>query len=399
MKKILLLLIASMTTIMVGATAVYKPNALHGGKVQAYTFTIEMTGFGPIMKKMTEAVKIPNGKYVTLKDTSYYYGDPTNDAVSNFVSEFGGEDASFAFALIEYKDSVYAVEAHDLVFSKRKSDQGEHDYLEYYHKSANERFWNKPLPFIIIFVLLLCGALGVLFAPDDNKEKAVKLLFVNACITLLVALMEMIAIFSVGSEMFWWLSIDRYGLFRSIFRLIPLLIAAVLQFGGMYLFLETVNRIYGTEEKKVTLKPIFRAMLYPFIGCVVLLIIVGITVNNDFLMLLVLLASLAVMGYFLWRQMKTYQDILGMKMGILFTIYIVVWVFSAILAAIFYTMGFLKVIVPVLISIAILAGAFFALGGAFSLKGVSRVRNYNLMDKSGVEHQSGVGRDEANKYL
>ena len=415
MKKQILLFIALAIYAVANATAVYETKAFHSRKVQAFSFTKREQQVGDyILDDMKPAIKIRNGKYVTLVDTVEHVGNFTN---LNGAVKFAGSLAvsnDWDFYVIEYDGEQYAVDAHDLVFSKKKSDKGEHDYLARYHKSAHERFWNKPRPFFYIFLLLLAGRGCVWYAQKKDKETAIKLLLANVGITIFVTIMEIVGIATVGKEMFWWLSLDRYGMFRCTLRLIPLVGAAIMQFGAMKLFLDILNKMYETtEENKIRLKPILRTLIYGTIGFIVIffatVIAIGVADGSrtllGFLIILYVIIYFAVVGFFVYRQTGKYQDVMGKQMGIIFAAYVVVWAISAIIAAVFYAMGVFKVIVPLLITIAFFAFIILVLFPALATATTSAVGSVATttttmwQDISGALHSSKTAAEDESRRI
>ena len=403
MKRIVLALLALTMTLMADATAVYKTKPLYGRKVTAYTFAYKKVSQNIIqLDSMQKVEKIKRGEYVILKDTMPR--NPYNWGIA-------GAMENTTFVVVEYEGQTLAVQPFHLVFDKRKSDKGEKDYLEEYRMSFFQRLWYKPLAITLIFLLVALAYALIWIAGKKEKEEATRMLTTSAYVTCAAGALEMLAVVSVFNGVFWWLNMNEFGLLRTIFGTIPVSIAAIMQFGGMHRYLATLNKLYGSEEQKVSLKPMFKLLGLGVLCLIGVLFVVGIF-NSYVIQAILLVGGLIAVYYFFLRPrmaqpISEYQAILGDEMGRMFGIYAFIWTFTSVFAAIFYFVGLSRVLMPLLIGLAILIGSIITfcafillLGGpmgAALAKSVPQVMAF--YDKAGHSHTSGAARDAANEAM
>ena len=118
-------------------------------------------------------------------------------------------------------------------------------------------------------------------------------------------------------------------------------------------------------------------------------IINGMTLHWSWLNTVVEIGALVFILYYIYRSMNEWRGALGQVMGLVFTAYAVVWAFSSVIAVLFYVIGFLQVIVP------LIATAIVACGVWLMIKHFATA-NYDL---NGKMHKSASERDEANRKI
>ena len=407
-KHLILLLLAIAVSVMADATAVYKSKALFGRRAKAYSYVEVPTKNGVCLDSLTEVTKIPRGQYVTLKDTILHRLDEKNVGAFNYLR---GVDDEVTYAIIEYEGETYAVHAYDLVFSKRKSDKGEKDYLALYHKSPFQRLWYKPWPALLIFLLVVYAYMLIWMAgKKEDKAETARLLALSGYVTCTVAILEIIGLSTVEGGVFWWLNPLHCGFLRTTLRTVPVVLAAFMQFGGLYRIMRTVNKQYGSEEKKITLKPIRKVMLYTLLGVIVSFFIACIF-KNYFLQVVVLIACIGAAFYLLrskvQQPMNEYKEILGDEIGRSFTNYVLIWTSTGVFSAFFYFIGLAHVIVPVIVAVIFVIGCIVSfvefilfLGGPLGAELAKSVPQAMVfLDKGGGAHTSGAARDSANAAI
>ena len=203
----------------------------------------------------------------------------------------------------------------------------------------------------------------------------------------------------MGTDLFWWLGIKRYGVLNSCIRVLPLLVAAWLQFKPIGLFSKALSKYFcQTEDQEITIRPIVKAIIYCTLAFIVLLLMISAWTGSRYVLpILALIICYGVMGWLIFRQMKQYQEFLGKTVGFIFTIYATIWALTSIISFIFYALGFLKVILPVILAVAAAFGAFAVLNSVMSVpSGAAKMVFY---DENGGVHSNGVDRDSANRRI
>lgn len=390
MKKLVFFL--SFFCFLSAQATIYETNSLSSTSVTAYEFEDEDI--------IVDDISIPNGELVEMTDSIIV----RTDVKDNVLISFAGTSEFFDFARVKYKDKEYLINPTELTFSEANNPENAIDYLRDFKLSFIERLYNGYIPFTLIFILLLASVICTWLANKMRFFVGDILLLVVPILTALVIIIEVVGIFAVGENMFWFLNNSRYGIWVSLFRLFPFLFCAYLQFRGMKFFLLTIeNRYYWKDRSskdvdmdsscEISIKPLIWTFIIGFICTVIAIIVTASVCNSDFVILLVLLLCLAAMGWVFYRVSLSYQEQLGKFIGILFTIYAIIWSFGAIIAAIIYIWGIFKVIIPLIIAGAII-GILFAVGSA-PMAAVGGVGGLLFRDKHGGEH---VTRADAERY-
>lgn len=390
MKKILMLL-CCLCTMQIASAATYKVRALHGNDAYAFSYkksashNVEITG---------DPISLDNGTTVILKDTNIYH----TSLVESILLQFTSTDEYYDFVIIEYEGEKYLMEPHDLKFDERNNEEGTINVLEEYNYGPLRRFYNGITPFVLIFTLLLASMICIRRAKNSTLEVADKLLLAVPILSGLAVVLEIVGAFSAGGEMFWWLDKARYGMWRSLFRLIPFVGAAYMQFRGMKMFMIAIQARYCDDEEAddISIKPLLLTFILGAVAIVASVLIIAGKLQSDILVLFVLAIELVIMGYFVRRASKQYQEILGKKMGIIFATYAFIWTFGAIVATIFYIWGVLKVIIPLLLLLAI-GGVLFTVGATPMAAVGGTVTRF--LDRRGGEHATQGDAERANRAM
>jgi len=400
MKKSILVWFALMATMMTAhATAVYEAKALMTPQVRAYEFApLDSVQQHTIKVDLDRFIEIPNGATVTLNDTVRRFGQADNNPISDLFSLFSMED-EMRYVIVGYQDAEYAVEPQDLVFSEAQSTAGEKDYLKDYITPDKKRMWYSPYPFYLIFALLLAAWICALFGTFTGKYVGSFFLIVSGIFTILASALEMVGVFRMGTDLFWWLGINRYGVWTSCIRAIPLLVAAWLQFKPIGWFSKALSKYFCQEEsQEITIRPIVKAIIYCTIAWFVLIILISSYTGSRWVLpILSLILCYGIMGWLIFRQMGEYQKFLGKKIGFVFTIYATMWALTSIISFIFYALGFLKVVLPVILTIAAVGFAFMMLSTVMSTPMAAAQTVWR--DAEGGVHNNSVDRDSANQRI
>lgn len=400
MKKSILVWFALMATMMTArATAVYEAKALMTPQVRAYEFApLDSVQQHTIKVDLDKFIEIPDGATVTLNDTVRRFGQPDNNPISDLFSLFSMED-EMRYVIVGYQGAEYAVEPQDLVFSEAQSTAGEKDYLKDYITPDKKRMWYSPYPFYLIFALLLAAWICALFGTFTGKYVGSFFLIISGIFTILASALEMVGVFRMGTDLFWWLGINRYGVWTSCIRAIPLLVAAWLQFKPIGWFSKALSKYFCQEEsQEITIRPIVKAIIYCTIAWFVLIILISSYTGSRWVLpILSLILCYGIMGWLIFRQMGEYQEFLGKKIGFVFTIYATMWALTSIISFIFYALGFLKVVLPVILTIAAVGFAFMMLSTVMSTP-MAAVQTV-WRDAEGGVHNNSVDCDSANQRI
>lgn len=400
MKKSILVWFALMATMMTArATAVYEAKALMTPQVRAYEFApLDSVQQHTIKVDLDKFIEIPDGATVTLNDTVRRFGQPDNNPISDLFSLFSMED-EMRYVIVGYQGAEYAVEPQDLVFSEAQSTVGEKDYLKDYITPDKKRMWYSPYPFYLIFALLLAAWICALFGTFTGKYVGSSFLIISGIFTILASALEMVGVFRMGTDLFWWLGINRYGVWTSCIRAIPLLVAAWLQFKPIGWFSKALSKYFCQEEsQEITIRPIVKAIIYCTIAWFVLIILISSYTGSRWVLpILSLILCYGIMGWLIFRQMGEYQKFLGKKIGFVFTIYATMWALTSIISFIFYALGFLKVVLPVILTIAAVGFAFMMLSTVMSTP-MAAVQTV-WRDAEGGVHNNSVDCDSANQRI
>ena len=407
MKRLLTVIFLLGIVFSVSATSVYETRSQAGNKaVAAYRFAHPHEGdpaWQGVLDIYADSVMVPNGECIALTDTMTYAGSlpgREGDGFSQYIVGANYSPGATRFIIADWQGQSLAFDVHDLQFSESKSDKGAKNYLYKFedHRSLNRRFWDTMIPCVIIFILLILSILCIAVADWLNVPEFSKIMLVaSGALTLIVSLFELEGFFTVHDDIFWWISISKVGFWRALLGLIPLLLAALMQFGGVWYFSKVMTEQFGSEEKPVSVVPLLKTMGYTLGGMFLFEIINGMTVHWLWLNTVVEIGALVFILYYIYRSMNKWRDALGNVMGIIFTAYAVIWAFSSVIAVLFYVIGFLQVIVPILVTAAAAVLGWFLLNHVFSTKSPSAPMKFQ--DKDGNWHTLGSARDDANRKI
>lgn len=110
-----------------------------------------------------------------------------------------------------------------------------------------------PSVMVVLLLILVLLSYGLTLV---SKKLAPIALVVMSLSLLLVAVFEVVGLWTLGSDAFWWCDSDKFGFFGALFRLIPFAMVVALQLYSIMLF-ERVLFINSPEEtdRKISLKP------------------------------------------------------------------------------------------------------------------------------------------------
>lgn len=407
MKRLFTLVLLIGAVLTASATSVYLTKSQAGNDaVSAYRYGHPHEGdpkWQGILDIYADSVMVPNGESIALTDTLTYAGTlpgREGDGFSQYIIGAHYAPGATRFIIANWQGQSLAFDVHDLQFSESQSDKGAKNYLYKFedHRSLNQRFWGTRVPCTAIFILLILSILCIAIADFLNVPAFSKIMLITSgALTLLVAIFELEGFFTVHDDIFWWISISKVGLWKAILGLIPLLLAALMQFGGVWYFSKVMTKQFGSADKPVSVVPLLKTMGYTLGGMFLFEIINGMTLHWSWLNTIIEVGALVFILYYIYRSMNKWRESLGHIMGIVFTAYAVVWAFSSVIAVLFYVIGFLQVIVPILVTAAAAVLGWFLLNHVFSFKPSSSPMKFQ--DKDGHWHTLGSARDEANRKI
>ena len=237
------------------------------------------------------------------------------------------------------------------------------------------------------------------------KSAAVRrlaLYVVPGCI-LIASLMEVWAYKTLGTDAFWWCSMDNYGFFGSLFRAIPFCIFVAFQLYSIKLY-EQMLLADRDNGEKLSIKPmaISLAICLP-LTLVIVFGLAALDFNPTLRDILSVVAFFVSLGLGVLLSLRKNIKILGSFAGLAFTIFGIVYILASIVAIIGVAIVIFKIILQLLIIGAAILGLSFAMqrsgSGGGAKKGTSsaawQTSDGRWTNGSGIYYSS---RDEAMRH-
>ena len=111
------------------------------------------------------------------------------------------------------------------------------------------------LPYLLIACLVIVAIVACFMNWSEETEK-IAIVGIPVCLAV-AALLEILALYSVGNNAIWWCDPDRYGFWGGFFRFIPLMLVLVAQICSIYTYQSFLSKTYAMYDKEVSisLKP------------------------------------------------------------------------------------------------------------------------------------------------
>lgn len=267
--------------------------------------------------------------------------------------------------IFAHEGRYYAVRNNELRFSSENPDEVENPLSEKtQERDSLAGCFYGSMSAVVTILLVMAFATLVSFGYYKGiiKDKKFVLRVIPAAI-LINSLIITLGYMRFGSDIFWWCDYDRYGFFGSLFRVIPFILALLVQVGSikfyeLFLFDGQTEREDGTELK-LSIKPaaISIAVCLP-ITIASALIMASIGLNGTFLMDLI--AVVIFFGSLGWGMITTYRKnvkLFGSFNGLMMTIFSTIYIIGCLISVV----AIITLIIQLIIQVLMVLGAIFVL--------------------------------------
>ena len=267
------------------------------------------------------------------------------------------------YGAIEVDGKEYGVEKRYLLFSEDNAD-GVEDIFKNTRDAVQHswagKFFATFTPYAIVAILFI-AAMGFMFIGYKSAATRRLTLYVVPGCVLIASLIEIWAYITLGTDAFWWCSMDRYGFFGSLFRAIPFVAFVAFQLYSIKLYERLL--LGENSDQKLSIKPmaISLAICIP----VALVLIFGLTslgLDGAIRDILVVVAFLGSLFAGILISYRKNAKALGATAGLAFTVFGIVYIIGSIIAII----GLAIVIFEIILQILTILVAMFAL--SFAMK-------------------------------
>lgn len=309
------------------------------------------------------------------------------------------------YGAIDVDGKEFGIQSKYLMFSE-DNPEGTEDIFGDTRNRVNHswagKFFASFTPYAIISLFFILAIAFLVLGLKSAAVRRLALYVVPGCI-LIASLMEVWAYKTLGTDAFWWCSMDNYGFFGSLFRAIPFCLFVAFQLYSIKLY-EQMLLADRDNGEKLSIKPmaISLAICLPL----TLVIVFGLAALDfnptlrDILSVVAFFVSLA-LGVLL--SLRKNIKILGSFAGLAFTIFGIVYILASIVAIIGVAIVIFKIILQLLIIGAAILGLSFAMqrsgSGGGAKKGTSsaawQTSDGRWTNGSGIYYSS---RDEAMRH-
>lgn len=292
-----------------------------------------------------KAIKLPLGEVVEIKRL------------------LKGNESSYA--AIEVNGKEYGIRSHFLLFSD-ENPEGVEDVFEDTREQINHswqgKFFATFTPYAIIALLFVAAIVFMVLGMKSKVVRKISLYVVPACMIVASGL-EIWAYSTLGSDAFWWCSVERYGFWGSLLRAIPFVVFVAFQLYSIKGY-ELLLLDKGSDTK-LSIKPtaISLAICIP----VTVIAIIGMTlIGNEGVLrdVVSVMAFLLSFGIGILISLRKNIKILGKFSGMLFTIFSIVYIIASIIAVIGLIIVAIELIFQILMIVAGILGVAFAAGSS-----------------------------------
>lgn len=296
------------------------------------------------------------------------------------------------YGAIEMDGQEYGVKSRYLLFSEENPEGVEDTFgntRERVNHSWAGKFFATFTPYAIIALFFTFAIVFMFLGFKATAIRKLALYVVPGCM-LVASLMEVWAYITLGTDAFWWCSMDNYGFWGSLIRAIPFILFVAYQLYSIKLY---EHLLLGKDAgEKLSIKPmaISLAICIPaWIAAVIVLTSMGLgSTLRDVLSIVTFLAAL---GIGILISFRKNVKALGKLAGTAFTIFGIVYIIASIVAVIGVIIVILEIILQILIICAAFAGMAFALkhGGNSGGKGNHRGPARQTLDGMWVSNRTG----------
>ena len=308
------------------------------------------------------------------------------------------------YGAIKINGREFGVQAKYLIFSEDNPEGVEDifgDTRDRVNHSWAGKFFASFTPYAIISLFFILAIVFVLLGHKSAAIRKLALYVVPSCI-LIASLIEVWAYKTLGTDAFWWCSMDNYGFFGSLFRAIPFCIFVAFQLYSIKLY-EQMLLAEKNGDEKLSIKPmaISLAVCLPLTLAIVFGL-AALDINSTLRDILSVVAFLVSLSLGVLISLRKNIKILGTVAGVAFTIFGIVYILASIVAVIGVVIVIFKIILQILIIGAAILGLGFAMqhgGNGGGKKGTSsaawQTSDGRWTNGSGIYYSS---RDEAMRH-
>ncbi len=260
------------------------------------------------------------------------------------------------------------------------------------------------LPYLLIAGLVIAAIVMCFMNRSESTEK-IGIVGIPVCLAA-AALLEILALYSVGNKAIWWCDPDRYGFWGGFFRFIPLMLVLIAQIISIYTyqsFLSKTHAMYG-KEVSISLKPAAIALVIALPAA----FIVGATLQwglkvPKFIQEIGLLATLfGILFIGLGRSAKNNIAQFGAKYGVIITLFSIIYLLGVIAVVWLLIVGIFQMIIQEAIML-VLAYFFLFKTGILSDLAAPRSswssNDIRFRDEEGGLHSTMSGTASANRAI
>lgn len=260
------------------------------------------------------------------------------------------------------------------------------------------------LPYLLIAGLVIAAIVMCFMNWSESTEK-IGIVGIPVCLAA-AALLEILALYSVGNKAIWWCDPDRYGFWGGFFRFIPLMLVLIAQIISIYTyqtFLSKTKAMYD-KEVSISLKPAAIALVIALPAAFVVAAILqwGLKVPK-FIQEIGLLATLfGILFIGLGRSAKNNIAQFGAKYGVIITLFSIIYLLGVIAVVWLLIVGIFQMLIQEAIML-VLAYFFLFKTGILSDLAAPRSswssNDIRFRDEEGGLHSTMSGTASANRAI
>ena len=281
--------------------------------------------------------------------------------------------------VIEVNGQEFGVRSKYLLFSE-ENPKGVEDIFGNTRERVNHswagKFFASFTPYAIIALFFIAAVVFIFLGFKTVAIRKLALYVVPGCM-LIASLLEVWAYMILGTDAFWWCSMDNYGFWGSLIRAIPFVLFVAFQLYSIRLYEHLL--LGENSDEKLSIKPmaISLAICIPaWIIAVIALTSMGI--NSTLRDVISIVAFLVALGIGILMSFRKNAKILGKVAGTSFTVFGIVYIIASIVAVIGAVIVIFEIILQILIILAAFAGLAFVAKNGGNSKGNPNVATKNL---------------------
>ena len=289
------------------------------------------------------------------------------------------------YGAIKIDGQEYGVKSRYLLFSE-ENPEGTEDIFGNTRERTNHswagKFFATFTPYAIIALLFILAIVFMLWGFKNIAVRARALYVVPGCM-IIASLLEVWAYITLGTDAFWWCSMDNYGFWGSLIRAIPFVLFVAYQLYSIKLY---ERLLLGKDSSvKLSIKPLAISLAI----CIPLMLIAVFALTSmglksalrDILTILTFLVSLGIGVLISFRKNV---KVLGKVAGTAFTVFGIAYIIGSIVAVIGAVIMIFEIIVQILVICAAFAGLAFAMSHSGGSGGGGSTRTHVFKKSDGT---------------